>query len=343
MTLSVVPKMRGYSGLIEKACLAACASLNSLTWIHIMPNMTRHLNRISLIDDPIRKTADESIVIGRATPSDAEACGKICFEAFGSLAAYHNFLPDLPVPEAGVGLFSIMFAHPLFFCIVAEQGGRLIGSNCLDERSPIAGVGPITIDPKVQNRKAGRRLMQAVIDRAHEQKFAGIRLVQAAYHNRSLSLYAKLGFVVREPLACMQGPSIQKTPAGYRVRPATPSDVPACNDLCVRVHGHDRGGDLNDAIRQGSAVVAERDGRITAYASSIAFFGHAVGESNQDVQALLSTAKEFQGPGILVPTRNAELFRWCLENGLRVTQVMTLMTMGLYNEPAGVYLPSILF
>jgi len=31
------------------------------------------------------------------------------------------------------------------------------------------------------------------------------------------------------------------------------------------------------------------------------------------------------------------------ENGLRVVQPMTLMTSGLYNEPAGVYLPSVLF
>ncbi len=130
----------------------------------------------------------------------------------------------------------MMFSHQSFFCVVAEQGGRVIGSNCLDETTPIAGVGPITIDPAVQNKNVGRQLMQAVMVRATEQKCAGIRLVQAAYHNRSLSLYAKLGFVVREPLACMQGPTIQKTPPGYRVRPANPSDLTACNDLCVRVH-----------------------------------------------------------------------------------------------------------
>jgi hypothetical protein len=70
---------------------------------------------------------------------------------------------------------------------------------------------------------------------------------------------------------------------------------------------------------------------------------HAVGEANDDVRALIAAASEFGGPGILVPTRNAELFRWCLENGLRVVQPATLMTLGLYNEPAGAYLPSILF
>jgi hypothetical protein len=35
--------------------------------------------------------------------------------------------------------------------------------------------------------------------------------------------------------------------------------------------------------------------------------------------------------------------RWCLNSGLRITQPMTLMTVGLYNEPAGAYLPSILY
>jgi predicted N-acetyltransferase YhbS len=288
-------------------------------------------------------TQNQSMTIRRARPEDAEASGKICFDAFTTLATLHNFPPDFPAPEASIGVLSAMFSHPSFFCIVAEQGGKVIGSNCLDERDSIAGVGPITIDPQVQNRNAGRQLMQAVLARAAERNFAGIRLVQAAYHTRSLSLYAKLGFVVREPLACLQGSPIQKTPPGYRVRPATQSDLPACNDLCVRVHGHDRGGDLRDAIQEGTAVIAEREGQVKAYASAVAFSGHAIGESNDDLQALLSAATEFQGPGILVPTRNAGLFRWCLASGLRVTQAMTLMTIGLYNEPAGAYLPSILF
>jgi GNAT superfamily N-acetyltransferase len=285
----------------------------------------------------------ESVIVRRARAADAEACGRICFEAFGSIANRHNFPQDFPAPEVPVRVLSTMFSHPGFFCVVAELDGKAIGSNCLDERTPIAGVGPITIDPAVQNRAAGRQLMQAVMARASERKFAGTRLVQAAYHSRSLSLYAKLGFVVREPLACMQGPALQKTLPGYRVRPAQAGDLAACNDLCTRIHGHDRGGELSDAIQQGTAVVAESEGHVSAYASSLGFFGHAVGESNEDLQALIAAAREIQGPGILVPTRNAGLFRWCLENGLRVVQPMTLMTMGLYNEPAGAFLPSILF
>lgn len=287
--------------------------------------------------------SEQSLVIRRATPADVEVCGRICFQAFTTLSNHHNFPPDISDPAVSIGILSMMFSHPGFFCVVAEHNAKVVGSNCLDERTPIAGVGPITVDPGAQNRAAGRQLMQAVMDRAAERKFAGIRLVQAAYHNRSLSLYAKLGFIVREPLSCMQGAAIHKTLPGYRVRPAQAEDLAACNDLCLRVHGHDRGGELYDAIQQSSAVVAESRGRITGYASSIAFFGHAVGETNEDLKALLAAATEFQGPGILVPTRNAALFRWCLENRLRVVQPMTLMTIGLYNEPAGAYLPSILF
>jgi hypothetical protein len=58
---------------------------------------------------------------------------------------------------------------------------------------------------------------------------------------------------------------------------------------------------------------------------------------------LFASAESFGGPGILIPSRNHELFRWCLANGLRVTQPMTLMTAGLYNDPSGAYFPSILF
>ncbi len=77
--------------------------------------------------------------------------------------------------------------------------------------------------------------------------------------------------------------------------------------------------------------------------ATLAFFGHATAETNLDLQALIASAEFFAGPGILVPSRNHALLRWCLANGLRVVQPMTLMSTGLYNEPAGAWLPSILY
>lgn len=127
------------------------------------------------------------------------------------------------------------------------------------------------------------------------------------------------------------------------MRGAQSADLDACSLLSGQVHGFDRGGELAEAIQHGTALVVERGGRITGYASTLAFFGHATAETNLDLQALIATADSFGGPGILVPTRNNSLFRCCLANGLRVVQPMTLMSLGLYNEPAGAWLPSILF
>jgi hypothetical protein len=237
----------------------------------------------------------------------------------------------------------MLFSHPGFYCVVAESEGRIVGSNCLDERSAIPGVGPVTVAPEIQNRSIGRILMQAVIDRARERAFPGVRLLQSTYHNRSLSLYTKLGFDAREPMSVMQGPPLKRTIEGCAVRVATENDLDAANHVCHRVHGHSRSGELRDGIGQHTALVVERDGRITGYASAFGYLGHAVGESNLDLQALIAAADGFGWPGIIVPTRNSELFRWCLENGLRVVHPMTLMTIGLYNEPVGAYLPSVLY
>jgi predicted N-acetyltransferase YhbS len=283
------------------------------------------------------------VIIRQARPEDAACCGQICFDAFATINREHGFPCDFPGSEHTTRVLTMIFSHPHFFSVVAEANGRIAGSNCLDERSAIFGVGPITVDPLIQNRGVGRLLMQAVLNRASERGAAGVRLVQAAFHNRSLSLYTSLGFDIREPLSCVQGHSRERQLSGCAVRAARAEDLPACNALAQQVYGFDRGSELAEGVEHGTARVVERGGRITGYASSLAFFGHATAETNADMQALIASADSFAGPGILVPSRNAALLRWCLANGLRIVQPMTLMTMGLYNEPSGAWLPSILF
>jgi predicted N-acetyltransferase YhbS len=284
-----------------------------------------------------------SVNLRPGTPKDAMQCGKICYSAFRTIAEEHNFPPDFLSPELATTLLSEFLAHPNIYGVVAELDGRVVGSNFVDERSTIAGIGPITVDPAVQNRTIGRELMQHILARVSKRRFPGVRLVQTAYNNRSLSLYTKLGFAVREPLSVMQGQPLAIQIPGYIVRPASMDDLDACNQVCLRVHGHDRGGELIDAIRHGTAKVVEHNGRITGYATAVAFFGHAVGETNEELKALIGAASSFLGPGFLLPSRNSELFRWCLEHGLRVVQPMTLMSTGLYNEPVGAFLASVLY
>lgn len=286
---------------------------------------------------------------------DADKVGKIIFEAFSAVANKHSFPPDFPSVDVARGLAFSLLSNPRFYSIVAEDntsnGGEdknsIVGSNFLDERSNIvAGVGPLTIDPKYQNKGTGRQLMINVLERAKNKNFPAIRLLQASYHSRSLALYATLGFEVREPISNMQGKPIQEAIPGRSVRAATESDTESCNTICKTVHGHDRNGELQDSIKQGSAKVVLHENKITGYTCGLTFFNHSVGLTNDDLKALISSATNddsYGGPGILIPSRNTQLFRWCLNNGLRLVQQLTLMTIGLYNEPAGSYMPSILY
>jgi predicted N-acetyltransferase YhbS len=288
-------------------------------------------------------TVHSQVTIRAGTPDDAPACGRICYEAFATLAEHHRFPPDFPSAGIATDLLAGVLSHPQFYAVVAEMDGEIVGSNFLDERSVIAGVGPITVDPEMQNRGVGRTLMEAVMERAAERRFPGVRLLQTAYHNRSLALYATLGFEVRALMASMNGDPIRREVPGYTVRSATERDLEACSRVCHLVHGHDRTGELLDAVQQGSAMVVEHDGRITGYCSALAFFGHAVGESDDDLKAVIGAGRQIAGPGILVPATNSDFLQWCLGQGLRIVEPFTLMTVGLYNEPAGAYMPSVLY
>ena len=289
------------------------------------------------------RAAPGSAVLRPGRSDDAAVCGRICYDAFAKLAREHGFPPDFPSSEVGAEALLGLLSHPKFYSVVAEMHGRIVGSNFLDERSVIAGVGPTSVAPDVQDSGVGRQLMIDVIRRAKRQRIPGVRLMQAAYHNRSLSLYAKLGFQIREPVLNMQGAPIGATVPGHRVRQATFDDIDECNRICREVHGHDRAGEVCDVLSHGSVQVVEHDRRITGYTTGVGYFAHSVATTNEDLKALIAAATEFAGPGLLLPARNTQLVQWCLTRGLRIRMVTTLMTVGLYNEPAGAYLPSILY
>ena len=278
-----------------------------------------------------------------AVPEDAEACGRICYDAFSAIDDAHNFPREFPSAELTIGLLRMLIEHPGFYAVVAERDGKIVGSNFMDERSPVFGIGPISVDPTVQNRGIGRKLMLDVVNRGSALKAPSVRLLQSAYHNRSLCLYTSIGFRTREPMSVMQGPALNIRFPGYNVRSAQAEDVDACGTICHDVHGFTRRQELEDGIQQKTALVVEHMGHITGYATDVAFFAHTVCRTNQDLKALIGAAPAFGGPGFLLPTRNYEVFSWCLANGLRLVQPMTLMTVGLYNEPAGAWMPSVLY
>ena len=279
-------------------------------------------------------------------PADRDAAARILYEAFAGIHDRHRFPRDFPTLEAATELVASFVAHPGIWGVVAEREGRIVGSNFLDERGPVRGVGPITVDPGAQAAGVGRRLMQAVLERGASG--AGIRLLQDSFNTGSLALYASLGFDVAEPIALMGGTARAAVPAGVEVRPLATGDLEACEQLCIAVHGFQRTNELLDALESPALqpLVAIRGGRVVAYATTLAVFpaAYAVAATEEDMAALIAGAATVEDSvSFLLPTRQHRLLRWCLEARLRVVKPMTYMVVGDYRTPRGAWIPSVLY
>jgi GNAT superfamily N-acetyltransferase len=282
------------------------------------------------------------VTLRRAVPADVAACARIVYDAFKSIGEAHRFPPSFSSLDAATRVSKFFIDLPAIWSLVAEHDGRLVGAVFLDEGDAIRGVALIAVEPSVQQRGVGRRLMEAALERARGG--AGVRLVQEAYNTLAMSLYASLGFEVKEPLVRVTGRPRSAPRGDITVRTLGRDELDACARLCARVHGFDRSVDLRDALRVFSPFAALRDGRVVAY--TYAVFGGSlawgVAETEEDMRALLlGVAAGTAAPlAFLVPTRQASFFRWCLAEGLHVEKPLTLMAMGQYEEPRGCYFPS---
>ncbi len=285
-----------------------------------------------------------NIQIRTMNQDDAEACGRICYEAFKNIADRHNFRPDFPSLEFAVQLARGYQASPQIYAIVAESDGQILGSNYLWEYDEIRAVGPVSVDPNIQAKGVGRKLMEAVIERGATSP--GIRLVQDPFNTISLPLYAALGFDIKEPLVLIEGPIKGNLPLDIEVRAMRAEDFAECAQLSQKVLGFARINELKNTPPFLTSFVAVREGRVVAYISAPHFWplNHAVAEHEEEMKALLTgvgNLSNAQPLSLLVPMRQSDLFRWCLKQGMRVIKPGTLMAMGQYQEPRGCSLPSV--
>src|SRR5258708_33934367 len=95
------------------------------------------------------------------TAEDAEACGRICYDAFAAIAAAHAVPCDFPSVEGATAVISSLLAHPGFWGVVAEADGQAVGPNFVQERSAIAGAGPTPAAPPPHNAATGQNLIAA--------------------------------------------------------------------------------------------------------------------------------------------------------------------------------------
>jgi hypothetical protein len=71
----------------------------------------------------------KDITVRRARPRGADECERIIYEAFKGAAERHNFRPDFPSADAAAQLAHHFINDPAVYGVVAESGGRVVGSN----------------------------------------------------------------------------------------------------------------------------------------------------------------------------------------------------------------------
>jgi GNAT superfamily N-acetyltransferase len=226
--------------------------------------------------------------------------------------------------------------------VVAEEEGQVVGVAWVHPRGPVATIGPVAVDPRVQGRGIGRRLTERCLEIAG-RGVPQVRLVQESHNLRSLGLYLRLGFRVVAPLLELErpvgpAPAAPVPPPGTVVRTAADDDRPRVVARDARAFGAPRPQSVDLYLRHGRVLVAERGRSLIGYALGIgfegaSFLGSAAADDGDVLLLLLATATaELAERGlsvrILVPAGDRGLVDGLLALGFRVFRACHYMVRG---------------
>jgi predicted N-acetyltransferase YhbS len=277
-----------------------------------------------------------------ATEEQIPRLAQICHEAFSALHDRCGVERDIPDAEVGGMIISQTVKRPDYTGVMAVLDNEVVGSNFLLHADEVAGVGPITVNPRLQAKGIGRALMQWVIDEARRREIRQVRLFQEALNTTSLSLYTSLGFDWRDSAALMQAnPAVEEDAT---IRPLTADDLGAVEELSRRAYGFSRAGDAEQLLGwELPGFLREREGRPVGYLFGT-LFGHAGAESDEDLLALAGEAARQLPPPVarfICPMARPGLYRKALASGHRTLKLLSYMSLGEFVPPPGPQFPSI--
>ena len=277
------------------------------------------------------------------TPADAPELGRICFDAFKDVSESHGFESDFTSVEMAQNIVAGMVRDETVYGTAALVDGQLAGSNFVFKSDDAAGVGPVSVDPSRQGLGLGRRVMEDVLRYSSDSGFEMVRLVQDGFNMVSMSLYASLGFDTKAPLGLIRLNGDANP--DDRIRYLTPGEAGAADDLCRAIYRISRKNELANRTALGMpALGIFRGGTLRGYLSP-GLIGHGVAQSEGDMLALIREAGRLSsgGTSVICPLTEGGLFRGALADGHRLVKIMNLMTLGPYEEPDGVWIPSVGF
>lgn len=287
-----------------------------------------------------------TLTLTTMVPEQAEAVGTLVYEAFKDIAERHNFEPAFSTPQLAQAIVRLLAQTEGYESYLLVDGERAVACNFGDERDEVVGVGPVAVAVDRQGQGLGRRVMEALLERAERNGFRTVRLVQVAYNMQSFSLYHNLGFEVKDTLANIRGrPGDGESPSGH-VREYTPADLDACDALHRDVLGVGRRHDIEMMAGFAPPLVVERDGRIAGYLTRFpgeeTFLTHGAARDERALRDLLIGMAR-SSPGnvhLLLPAAQAETLRWAMGQGFKLLELDTYMVYGDYQQPMGAWVPS---
>jgi hypothetical protein len=132
----------------------------------------------------------------------------------------------------------------------------------------------------------------------------------------------------------------------FSVRRITPDDLDGVDGLSRSIYRVSRRNEVAELTRGPFVgVLRERVGRVVGYLV-LGIPGHCVAETEDDALVLVQQAAMKAPPEmreVFCPLRQGSLYRHFVAAGFRNKEVKNLMALGSYEEPDGVWMPSIGF
>lgn len=270
-------------------------------------------------------------------------------DSFNDLYERRGFGPIVADVSVGRVIAETYLVHDPEHCLVVECDGRVAGSAFLHPRGAVAGIGPVTIDPRMQGRGLGRALVGALCERADRLAISSTRLIQDAFNETSFALYARLGFRPHRVLSrasFLPGPA----PAMRETRAACAADLDAIAALEEDLLGFSRRRDYELLRRVGDLSVLPGVGGVEGWCGrivrgSVAVLGPVLSRSFDGMRRLIDEGSSNLAAGtevrLLVPADIPGALEMLAPRGLEVHSLCNYMVRGSFGGIRGCYVPTL--
>lgn len=281
--------------------------------------------------------------------AELDSVAVIFHDAFNELYERRGYGPI--VADAGVGraIAETYLALDPEHCFVVTTEGVVAGSGFLHPRGGVAGVGPITIDPRLQGRGLGRLLVSEICQRADRLGLQSLRLIQDSFNESSYALYTRLGFQPRQvyaraSFAALRGKGQQL------LRVAGHSDLARIGALEKELLGFSRPLDYDLLRHNGEVFVLEAHGVLEGWLArlsrgSVTVLGPVLSRTSEGMRRLVVEASRDLPAGmevrLLLPPDCHELHEELARHRVEIHSLCNYMVRGSFDRLRGYYAPTL--